>query len=171
MKCAYHPSLDAVATCSSCGRAICSGCVVDTGERVICQNCLAARSRPSAVYGPRNNQMAIWSMALGLGGWGVICLSFLLNLVVGILTFGIGSICLIPLGLVPLVAWIVGVILGHRGINELNMPGNEEGGRGMAITGLIAGYVGLGLSLLSCVIFGIMLAIGMSIPFLDAMSY
>jgi len=177
MKCAYHPTIDAVATCSTCGRAICGGCVVDTGERVTCRTCLEGRSRPAAAYGPRNNQSALWSMILGLGGWVIFLLNIVLNFVVlpivAVATIGIGSICMVctvPAGALPLVAWLVAVIMGHVGISALNRPGNEETGHGMAVTGLVSGYIGLGLSLIGCVLLAIALAMGISIPLIDAMS-
>jgi hypothetical protein len=169
MKCAYHPTLDAVATCSACGKAICPNCLVDTGSRVMCRACVESRSRAAAAYGPGYNQLAIWSMVLGLSGWALVCMSYILSFVVSIVTLGLGAICTIPLSLLPLVAWIVGIILGHRGLNELDAPGNEKGGRGMAITGLIASYGGLGISLLLCLLAAAGFALGLSIPFLEGM--
>jgi hypothetical protein len=41
MKCFYHPDVDAVATCSNCGRAICQADVVEVAGRIVCQQCLA----------------------------------------------------------------------------------------------------------------------------------
>lgn len=40
---------------------------------------------------------------------------------------------------------ILGVIFGHIALNEINRSGNMIQGRGMAIAGLIIGYIGIGL--------------------------
>ena len=36
------------------------------------------------------------------------------------------------------------VIFGHVALNQLKQPDNRQGGRGMAIAGLILGYIGIG---------------------------
>ncbi|MBT6166439.1 MAG: DUF4190 domain-containing protein, partial [Verrucomicrobia bacterium] len=38
---------------------------------------------------------------------------------------------------------IPAVICGHLSLNQLNAPGNSQQGRGMAIAGLICGYLGI----------------------------
>ena len=38
---------------------------------------------------------------------------------------------------------IPAVICGHLSLNQLNVPGNVQQGRGMAIAGLICGYLGI----------------------------
>ena len=43
---------------------------------------------------------------------------------------------------------IPAVICGHLSLNQLNAPGNQQGGRGMAIAGLICGYLGIGFFVL-----------------------
>jgi TM2 domain-containing membrane protein YozV len=43
MKCATHPSIDAVAFCGMCGRALCPECKRDVSGMVYCETCLAAR--------------------------------------------------------------------------------------------------------------------------------
>jgi hypothetical protein len=108
-------------------------------------------------------------MVLGLGGWALVCMSYILGFVAGIITLGLSTICTAPLSLLPPVVWIVGVVLGHRGLNELNAPGYEKGGRGMAITGLVTSYGGLGISLLLCLLTVAVLALGISVPFLEGM--
>ena len=35
------------------------------------------------------------------------------------------------------------MICGHLSLNQLNAPGNSQQGRGMAIAGLICGYLGI----------------------------
>lgn len=46
---------------------------------------------------------------------------------------------------------LVGVICGHIGLNQINRTG--ENGRGLAIAGLIIGYVGIALSIIAIVVF------------------
>lgn len=38
MKCFYHPSVDAVATCKSCGRGLCRECIAEVGLSCSCRN-------------------------------------------------------------------------------------------------------------------------------------
>ena len=40
---------------------------------------------------------------------------------------------------------IPAVICGHLSLNQLNAPGNSQQGRGMAIAGLICGYLGIAI--------------------------
>lgn len=71
-------------------------------------------SAPVAVPGvaPRTNPLAGWSLGLGLG-----------SLLCGIFTA------------------IPAVICGHMAISRINRSGGRETGRGLAITGLVAGYL------------------------------
>jgi len=62
----------------------------------------------------------------------VLAIISMISSIVGFFTFGILS--------------ILGVILGHIGLSQIKNRG--EGGRGFAITGLIVGYIGIGLYLL-----------------------
>jgi hypothetical protein len=38
MKCFYHPTVDAVALCKSCSRALCSSCIAEVGLSCSCRN-------------------------------------------------------------------------------------------------------------------------------------
>lgn len=112
-----------------------------------------------------NNRMAVISLISGLVSW-------LISLVTGclsLLTLGLASICLAPVGILAPIGWIVAVITGHMGLSEIKKTG--EPGRGMAIAGLIMGYIGLAFILLSICAVVVMLALGMSIPFLEGVSY
>ena len=57
--------------------------------------------------------------------------------------FAFGSLC------------IVGVILGHISLKQLKTSG--EGGRGMALTGLIMGYIGIAGWVIGLIIFFVVL--------------
>jgi len=53
MKCYVHPDVDAVGTCTNCGKTVCSNCAMEVGGKLVCKNCaqnLANRqvSAPSA---------------------------------------------------------------------------------------------------------------------------
>lgn len=53
------------------------------------------------------------------------------------------------LGLLSLLFWVLtgipAVILGHMALNEINASNGTQGGKGSAITGLILGYVAVGI--------------------------
>jgi hypothetical protein len=113
------------------------------------------------------NKNAQYSMYFGLGGWLVWAITFCLNLVVGLATLGIGTICLIPLAIIPYLGWIPAVYTGHKALREIQESEGVEQGRGMAITGLVSGYIALGLTVLLCLVTGIMAATGVSLPIID----
>lgn len=62
--------------------------------------------------------------------------------------------------IVPILASIAAIILGHMALNQIKQR-NEEG-KGMAIAGLILGYVGIGIALLYIVFIGIIAAAGIA---------
>jgi hypothetical protein len=74
---------------------------------------------------PPNNPLALTSMILGIVG---IVLAFF---------YGIGAI-----------PAIVAVILGHIGMGQIKSSGSTQGGNGMALAGLITGYIGIGIAVL-----------------------
>lgn len=123
-------------------------------------------AQPSA---PQNNTLALVSIITGLGGWLLFIISWCLGILVGILSFGVGSICMLPVWALVLIAWVVAVVTGHIAIKQIKDSGNMEGGRGMAIAGLISGYVGLGINCLFLVVAVVLVIAGASVPFLEEM--
>ena len=113
-----------------------------------------------------NNKMALISMICGLAAWLAQIIYIVLNLVVGLLTMGIGSLCLLPIWFLVLIGWVVAVITGHMGIKQIKESGGVEGGRGMAVAGLFLGYLGLGLMLFGCLAIIILSIAGVGIPFI-----
>ena len=63
--------------------------------------------------------------------------------------------------LVTAVLWLCGlgsliaVVTGHVGLSQIRRSGGSEGGRGLAVAGLIVGYLGLAATVLAGVLFGI----------------
>jgi uncharacterized protein DUF4190 len=78
----------------------------------------SAYPQPLYVYGPRTNSLAIASLVTGILAW-LLC---------------------------PFLGAALAVIFGHVARNQIKQSG--EGGGGMAIAGLVLGYVNLGLSAL-----------------------
>lgn len=175
MKCYTHPDTDAVATCTECGKALCGKCAIDVGGKVHCKECLATLTSmtPQTEEVVPINRMARISITCGLGGWLLWLLICCFNSTVGTLltfaTFGLGYLCLIPIALIPLLGWIAGVVTGHMGMRQLTESGGAERGREMALTGLISGYVGVGLSLCGCLASLVLIAAGVSVPFIEGL--
>jgi hypothetical protein len=68
--------------------------------------------------------------------------------------------------ILPFIAAVAAVITGHMAKTEIKKSSGMLGGNGLATAGLILGYVQLGLGLCICVVVGVMLALGMTIPFI-----
>jgi hypothetical protein len=96
---------------------------------------------------PKTNGNAIASMVLGIVSWilyiGLWCFNATFGTLMTIATYGIGLLCLLPLSCISPLLWLIGVITGHLGSSQIKRTG--EGGQGLAVTGLILNYLGLGL--------------------------
>ena len=108
------------------------------------------------------NRSAITSLVCSLTGWLVIVLSTLLDAVVGVLTFGLGALCLWPLDFIPPILWLAAVITGHIALHQIKQTG--AAGRGLSVAGLVIGYVGLAalVALILLVIFLLVSGIGLA---------
>ena len=82
--------------------------------------------------GPRTNNLAVVSLIFGVVAW-VLC---------------------------PIVAAVVAVVTGHRARGEIRVSG--EGGDGMALAGLVLGYLNLALVGLSVVVIVLILVVGVA---------
>ena len=80
------------------------------------------------VYGPRTNSMAVASLVSGILSW-LLC---------------------------PLLGAVLAVIFGHVARGQIKQTG--EGGGGMAIAGLVLGYLNLGAALLVGVFYFLLFA-------------
>jgi len=175
VKCYKHPDVDAAATCVVCGKAVCAECAVDVAGRIHCQECVAnpTQARSQRALTPPANRMARISMFCGLGGWllwlFLCCFNSTIGAIIVAATLGLAYLCILPISFLPLVGWIAGVATGHMGIKEIGESGGAEGGREMALAGLISGYVGLGLTLCGCLLSLILVASGVSVPFISSL--
>lgn len=123
---------------------------------------------------PKNNGMAITSMVMGILGWVFaltgLCINFVIVPATTAITMGWGAflyICTcIPVAIPPLF-WIVGLVTGYVGRNQINDTG--AGGMGMAKAGIIMAYIGLGLGILSVCVITILFLTGASLPFLEGL--
>ena len=105
------------------------------------------------------NSKAIVSLVSGIVAW-------LINLVfipVTVATMGTWLLCCAPLCSLPFIGWLVAIITGHLSLGEIKRSG--QAGHGMAVTGLVLGYTGIGLSILMSIVLGVLLAMGVSISF------
>ena len=88
-----------------------------------------AYGQPAAAYGgppaKKTNVLAIVSLIASIAGF--------------VIAWGIGS--------------IVGIICGHISLGQIKKTGEE--GHGLAVAGLIVGYIGLALAILSVIIIAI----------------
>jgi Domain of unknown function (DUF4190) len=66
-------------------------------------------------------------------------------------TLAIVSLVASLIGLVSGVGFIVGIICGHLALSQIKKTGEE--GRGLAIAGLIIGYVGILISIILTIVF------------------
>lgn len=117
---------------------------------------------PSAGALTPRNGLALFSGIAGIAGWVLNLLLFCFNFTIGSLivgvTMGVGAICLLPLSCIPILAWLAAIIMGHIAMGKIKSTG--EAGRGWALTGLICGYVGIGLLILLTILVVILLAVG-----------
>lgn len=42
MNCQIHPKIEAVGTCTSCGRPVCRDCVVEIRDKFVCRECISS---------------------------------------------------------------------------------------------------------------------------------
>jgi hypothetical protein len=125
---------------------------------------------------PRTNGQATTSLVTAIIGWVTAIVILCLNMSIAFLTiatYGIGSLLYICTGIAgclsPLM-WLIAIITGHVAKGQIRSRG--EGGNGQATAGLVMGYIGLGLGLLSLCILGILLAAGgISLSQLDPNGY
>ncbi|MBN2145794.1 MAG: DUF4190 domain-containing protein [Anaerolineales bacterium] len=130
--------------------------------------------QPPPYYMPRpgSNSMANFSFISGLTGWIIALITICANVAVVVLsvaTLGIGSVlgfCTAAVSCISPLAWLVAIITGHVAHGQIART--REGGGGTATFGLLMGYLGLGLLVLSICVIAVLSIAGVvvSIPFL-----
>lgn len=86
-----------------------------------------------------NSNLALASLILGILGWTII----------------------------PTIGSIAAIITGHMAKNEVKNSMGALGGDGMATAGLVLGYANIAIGLCVCLAVVGMLAMGLTIPFLN----
>ena len=86
-----------------------------------------------------NSNLALASLILGILGWTII----------------------------PTIGSIAAVITGHMAKNEIKSSMGELGGDGMATAGLVLGYANIAIAVCGCLVVIAMLALGLTIPFIN----
>ena len=88
MKCANHPSVDSVAYCGLCGRALCAECKRDVHGMLYCESCLANRLQ-TPMFGPQTGPSPGVGLALGfIPGVGAIYNGQIVKAMIQVLIFG-----------------------------------------------------------------------------------
>ena len=64
--CFYHPSKQAVTTCSSCGRFLCSLCDIDFSDRHMCISCIESGKKKGIIGKLEDRRVRYDNIALGL---------------------------------------------------------------------------------------------------------
>ncbi len=133
MKCYNHPDVEAIGTCTSCGKAICSDCSMDVGGKLVCKPCTekmavqcaapqaAARKEPALALLLSLVGGIVSGLFIGLGqvyngqvkkgiilsvANVVICGGIVgVYVIAGLATLGIGFLLCLPVLLLPLVLW------------------------------------------------------------------
>ncbi len=135
MKCYYHPEIDAIVTCHSCGKAICQECAVDVAGKTRCKECLsqAPSGQSSKPVTVPTNPLAITSLVIAiLGLLGCLCGG------------GIGGV----------VFGVPAAIIGWLARKQIIESQHEQQGEQLAIIGIVIGIVEIVLSILVLVVWG-----------------
>ncbi|SDS19125.1 protein of unknown function [Microterricola viridarii] len=77
-------------------------------------------------------------------------------------TFAIVSLVASVVGFFTGITFLVGIIFGHISLSQIKKTG--ENGRGMAIAGLVIGYIGLVIGIILFIVFAVLLGIVASNP-------
>jgi TM2 domain-containing membrane protein YozV len=92
MTCSLHPTIDSVAFCGQCGRALCPECKREVGGMIYCESCLDARLRASVlppILGPNIGPNPGLALFLGfIPGVGSIYNGQIVKAMVQVLIFG-----------------------------------------------------------------------------------
>ena len=140
MKCYYHPEVDAVATCTGCGKAICQKCAVNVSGKLICQQCLSSGtvSKGQATESIPTNPLSVISLVLGILGLSVCVCGMWSGILLG----------------------APAAITGWLARRQLLQAGQDQQGLQLATVGLVLGVAEVVLSILILVFVGAVYGLG-----------
>ena len=76
MECYVHPEVASVGNCVSCGRGICKDCAVETGNKLVCRNCLASGNIPGSAKQTEHNPDTVFIIELLCGFFGFLGIGY-----------------------------------------------------------------------------------------------
>ncbi len=79
MKCYVHNDVDAVGTCTSCGKSLCQDCVRTVDGKLVCKDCLPLATGHTGSPLESDRKDPLLAILLGLGG-GIVTGSLLFSL-------------------------------------------------------------------------------------------
>lgn len=148
MKCFYHPDVEAIGTCTNCGKAICADCSMEVGGKLVCKPCtekMAAQcAAPPAPCRKEPALALLLSLIGGLVSGLLIGLGQVYNgqvkkgiilsvahaslcgaivfayVLVGILTLGFGAIVCCPILIVPFMLWLYAMYDAYMTADRIN---------------------------------------------------
>ena len=97
---------------------------------------------PSPASSPQNNPLSIASLVSGVAAW-----------VIGGLGSCLMSVVFVPLAFCTAILFLGGniaaAIMGHMARNQIRRSAGAQAGGGMALTGIVLGWSGVGISVLT----------------------
>lgn len=152
MKCYYHPAIDAVGSCISCGKAICQEDAVEVSGKIVCKECLATAPRTSIQTKPREptNTLAITSLILAILGLPGCCCGG----VFGGLLLGFPA-----------------AITGYIARKQIRNSSEPQQGEPFALVGMIIGGGLIVIALIFLVFFGSVTGLAFFTDLFDSLNY
>lgn len=139
-RCSYHQNQIATNVCGRCGRSICHACVRNFGGVTFCVECAAGMQQPASptvsrvATAPAYRRPSV-SMPATPGAGASLNGLAITSLICGILGF-----LVIPM--------IIAIVFGFVAISQINASGGRQGGKEMAIIGVVFSFVWLGIILI-----------------------
>lgn len=79
MKCYTHNDVDAVGTCTSCGKALCQQCALTVNGKIMCKDCTVEKAGHSGSPVAADRKKPVFALLLSLAG-GIVTGSLLFSL-------------------------------------------------------------------------------------------
>ena len=145
MKCYVHQDVEAVGTCTNCGKAVCSDCAMNIAGKTTCKSCAEKLAAQCAAVQKKDPIFAlvlsliggiVSGLFIGLGqvyngqikkaiilsvGHLVLVFSIVaIFIFTAIVTLGFGAVCCLPILLVPLSLWIYALYDAYTTAEKIN---------------------------------------------------